>query len=74
MDQITTPESYITSDDSLETTEELTTKSITEQVLAQKHSLEPIEEEEEEDFDDEVPLPVTLTDRDLHGEVVKISK
>ena len=58
-----TPESYITFDDSLETMEELTTKSIAEQVQAQKHSLEPIEEEEEEeDCDDEVPVPVTLAE------------
>ena len=59
-----TPESYINFDDSLETMEDLTTKSIAEQVQAQKHSLEPIEEEEEEEeyCSDDVPVPVTLAE------------
>ena len=59
MDDVT-PESYITSDDAVETTEELTTENIVAQVQSQRDNEEPIEDED--DYIEELPDPVTLAE------------
>ena len=55
-----TPESYITSDDAVETTEELTTENIVAQVQSQQDNEEPMEDED--DYIEELPDPVTLAE------------